>query len=93
MKLSKKAKLILGIALVVLGVLLFAYVLPIVAKVRADLKAYEAQVAYRKDYKLHTTPLSINVVNDICSKLNIEDTSENCRPGAVVYAPDLFDEI
>jgi hypothetical protein len=93
MKMGKRAATILGITLVVFVVLLFAYVLPIVTKVGADLQAYETQVAYRNDYKLHTKPLSEDVVYDICSKLNIQETSENCQSGATVYAPDLFDEI
>ena len=93
MKLSKKALLVSGIALVVLGVLIFVYLLPIVTKVRADLKAYETQVASRNDYKLFTTPLPTDVVHDICSKLNLKETNENCEPDAIVYAPDLFDEI
>ena len=90
MRLSRKAVSILGITLVVLLIL---YLAPVVIKVNADLKAYQTRVAYRDDYKLHTTPLSPDVVNDICSKLNIQETNENCQPGVVVYAPDLFDEI
>jgi hypothetical protein len=93
MKLSKKGMSVLGITLVVLVVLLLVYGLPIVTKVRADLKARETQVAYRNDYKLHTTPLSADVIDDICSKLNIQESSESCQPDAGVYAPDLFDEI
>lgn len=53
----------------------------------------EAEVAYRDNYKLHTTPLSQTVVDDLCSKLGLKDTSPRCEPGAVVYAPELFDEI
>lgn len=85
--------LVLGTILVILGVLLFVYVLPVVTKVRAGLKAYETHVAYRDNYKLHTTPLATDVVADLCLKLNITESSEHCQPNAVVYAPDLFDEI
>jgi hypothetical protein len=92
-KFGKRGATILGITLVIFVVILFAYVLPIVTKVRTDLKAYETRIAHRDNYKLHTTPLSRDVVDDICSKLTIEETNENCRPGAVVYTPDLFDEI
>ncbi len=93
MRLSKKVAIILGITLVVSVVLLYVYVLPVVNKVNADLNAYETHIAYRDDYKLHTTPLSKDVVDDICSKLEIKTSSENCKPDAVVYAPELFDEI
>jgi hypothetical protein len=90
---NKRGTILWGIVVVVFVLLLFYYVLPVVIKVRSDLKAYETSVAYRNNYKLHTTPLSDNVVEDICSKLDIKETSENCQPGAVVYAPELFDEI
>ena len=93
MRLSKKAAFTLGIALVAFVVLLFAYVLPIATKVRADLRAYETRVAYRDDCKLHTTPLPESVVEDLCLKLDITGSSEHCQPNSVVYAPDLFDEI
>ena len=93
MRLSKKVTTIFGIALVVIVVLLYVYVLPFVNKVNQGLNAYETRVAYRDNYKLHTTPLPKNVVDDICSKLEIKTSSENCKPNAVVYAPELFDEI
>ncbi|SRR6266540_3139745 len=93
MRLSKKVTSVLAVALIVCVVLFIAYVLPVVGKVRAGLNTYETRAAYRDDYKLHTTPLSKDKVNDICSKLGIETSSENCKSGAVVYAPDLFDEI
>src|SRR6266498_4081310 len=93
MKLSKKAATVLGIALVIFVIVLFVYVLPIITKMNADLKAYETRVAYRDDYKLHTTPLAKSMVEDICSQLGIRESSDHCQPNAVVYAPDLFEEI
>jgi hypothetical protein len=57
------------------------------------MKAYETRVAYRDNYKLHTTPLDKEAVKDLCVKLDIKASSENCRINAVVYAPDLFDEV
>ena len=95
-KFNKLGAILWGIVLVVFVpfvVFLFYYVLPAVNRVRSDLKAYDTHVAYRDNYKLHTTPLSEDVVNDICSKLEIKDSSENCKINAVVYGPDLFDEI
>ena len=32
-------------------------------------------------------------MGDICLKLEIKTESENCKSGAVVYAPNLFDEV
>lgn len=93
MKLSKKAATVLGIALVIIVAGLFIYILPIITKMDADLKAYETRVAYRDDYKLHTTPLTKSVVDDICLQLDIRESSDHCQSNAVVYAPDLFDEI
>ena len=93
MRLSKKAVSLLGITLVVFVLLLFVYVLPIVTRVNADLKAYETRVAYRDDYKLHTTPLATSTVEDVCLRFGIKESSEHCQSNAVVYAPDFFDEI
>ena len=92
-KFGKRGATILGITLVIFVVVLFAYVLSIVTKVRADLKAYETRVASRYDNELYTTPLPLSVVEDICLNLGIKESSENCQPNNVVYAPDLFDEI
>jgi len=93
MRLSKKTITILGITLVIFVSLIYFYILPVVNTVYTDMKAYETRIAYRDNYKLHTTPLSKDVVDDICSKLAIKESSENCEPGTVAYAPDFFDEI
>jgi hypothetical protein len=92
MKANKKIAVSI-IALAIFVVLLFTYVLPFISKVYTGLAAYETRVAYRDDYALHTTPLSVDTVHEICLKLNIEVSSEHCESGAIVYAPDLFDEI
>ena len=93
MKISKRAILILGITLALGTMVLFIYILPIATKVNASLKVYETQSAIKKDYKLHTTALPKSVVEDLCLKLDIKESSEQCQADAVVYAPDLFDEI
>jgi hypothetical protein len=93
MRPSKKTITILGIGLVILASLVYFYVLPIANEVYSGMKLYETHVAYRDDYKMHTTPLSQNVVDDLCLKLEVKATSENCESGVVVYAPELFDEI
>jgi hypothetical protein len=93
MKLSKKTTTVLMFATLTAVSLIYFYVLPVVSTVYSDIKEYRTQTAYRDDYTNFTTPLSKEVVNDICAKLNIEETSKNCLPGAVVYGPDFFDEI
>jgi hypothetical protein len=89
--LSKRIIVIFVIILLIIAALV--YVFPIASTVYADMKAYETRVAYRNNYQLHTTPLSTETVNDLCSKLLVSESSEHCKPTAVVYAPDLFDEI
>ena len=89
---SRKTILILAITLIVL-IVAFVYIVPVVIEVNAGLRTYETQVAYRDDYKLHTTPLPKSVVDDLCLKLAIKESSEHCQSNAVVYTPDLFDEI
>jgi hypothetical protein len=37
-----------------------------------------------------TTPVPPTVVQDVCQKLNLPGDRRLCRPGAVVYAPELF---
>ena len=93
MRLSKKMIAFLGIALVIFTSLTYFYILPIVNTFNTGMKAYETRVAYRDNFRLHTTPLPEDVVDDICSKLEIKTSSENCKSGALVYAPELFDEV
>ena len=52
-KFGKRGTTILGITLVIFVVVLFAYVLPIVTKVKADLKAHETRVASRYEIIAH----------------------------------------
>ncbi len=90
---KRKILVLLGIPLLVCTVLFFIYILPAAKVVIADMQAYETRVGIRDDYTLHTTPLDKSVIEDICLKLGIQTSSEDCQPNAVVYAPDLFDEI
>ncbi len=93
MKSNKEKILILGVAFALLVLLGYFYLWPTAHEIYSGLKAYETRVAYRDDYKLHTTPLPTTVVDDICLKIKLTTTSENCKSGAVVYAPDFFQEI
>ncbi len=95
MRLSKKTigTLVITSMIVVFVLLTCFYILPIAKMVSRDMKQYETRIAYREDYKLHTTPLPKTVVEDVCLKLSIKNSSENCRSDAVIYAPEFFDEI
>ncbi|MEK6754349.1 MAG: hypothetical protein AABZ00_18995 [Chloroflexota bacterium] len=93
MRINKKPIALLGVVIVVFSFLIYVYILPVATTVYTEMKAYETRVAIRDDYTLHTTPLPKEVANDLCAKLNIKETSENCRPSAIVYGPDFFDEI
>ncbi len=94
MRLSKKTNTVLGIALVAFVLLICLYnIFPVVNAIYTKVNVYKTSVAYRDNYKLHTTPLPKIVVDDLCLKLAIEDSSESCNSAALVYAPDFFDEI
>lgn len=93
MKTNKKPALIIGTSLIILFFLSTCFILPMVNKISNDLKAYETRIAYRDNYKLHTTPLDKDVIEDVCLQLKIQALSEQCKPKAVVYAPDFFDDI
>lgn len=92
MKPSRKVIIAFGITSLICVSLTYFYILPIAKTVNADMDAYATRMAYRNNYKLHTTPLSNDVVDDICSKLAIKSSSENCKSNTV-YAPEFFDEI
>ncbi|MEW6401949.1 MAG: hypothetical protein AB1649_09125 [Chloroflexota bacterium] len=93
MRQNKKIVAALGIGAFACVLLGYFYVLPVINNVSENLAAYNTRVAYRDNYKLHTTPMPQDIARDICEKLEIELTSEHCKPNAVVYAPDFFDEL
>lgn len=92
MNISKK-QVILITAVFIITISTCYYIKPFVQEINSGIQSYETRIAYRDDYKLHTSPLSKNVTKDICVKLKIIDTSDNCRHDIEVYAPELFDEI
>lgn len=47
----------------------------------------------KSDYTKHSTPLEARVISDICIKLAISNQDKRCQPGAVVYAPEFFEDI
>lgn len=83
----------LSIVVISLILALYLFIWPAASRIYSLGKIDKTEVAHRDNYKLHTTPLSPAVVDDLCLRLNLNDTSEQCKPGVTVYAPELFDEL
>ena len=88
-----KIKISLGVLFLCLILALFLYILPYI--ISFSIVIIESQIRNERavNYRSYTTPLSKEVVEDLCSKLEIQETSEHCVSDAVVYGPDFFDEI
>jgi len=82
----KKRHLIIGLVLGCIVILLTLVVIPLVQQVRR----YKAE---REDYTRYTTPLTLDTVKDICSKLGLPGQDALCNGETPVYAPDFFDDI
>lgn len=90
---KKKGIVLLIVVLFTFLWLGYFYIFPIVNKISIDLNAYNTRIAYRDNYRLHTTPMPQNLVLDICKKLEIENSSEHCINNSKIYTPDFFDEL
>jgi len=82
----KKLRFLLAFILGGLLILVLFVMVSLVWKVRQ----YKAEKA---DYTRYTSPLSSDTVKDICLKLALSDQDDRCRAGAVVYAPEFFDDV
>lgn len=67
-------------------ILVLSIVIPLVQRV----SQYKLE---REDYTRYTTPLASDTVVDLCNKLDLSENDRRCNSGAVVYAPDFFDDI
>ncbi len=45
------------------------------------------------NWKSHTSPLSQDVIDDLCLQFNLSANDPRCQTGARVYAPDFFSVI
>jgi hypothetical protein len=45
------------------------------------------------NWRAHTSPLSQDVIDDLCLKFKLPTNDPRCQPGARVYAPDFFSVI
>ncbi len=52
--------------------------------------AYKRELA---DVTRNTTPLTAEVVEDICKKFSLQMDDPRCQPGATVYARELYPDI
>jgi hypothetical protein len=82
----KKRHLVIGLLLGCIVIFLTLEVIPLVQQVRR----YKAEKA---DYTRHTTPLTMDTVKDICSKLGLPGQDARCNGETAVYAPEFFDDI
>jgi hypothetical protein len=90
---DQKIRISLGMTFILLILGLSLYILPSIITIYNGVKASEMRNDRKVNYKSYTTPLSKEVVEDVCLKLEIQATSEDCVPTAIVYGPDFFDEI
>jgi hypothetical protein len=94
MKLRNKTLIALGVlALGFCGLAFVVYVAPIAIDIYTSLRNYNQRIASQSDYTKITTSLPRNVVDDICSKFELETDDARCVPDSVVYGPDFFDHI
>jgi hypothetical protein len=78
------AGLLLG--LIVYIMLVIEYAVPIIVKI-------QERTDYYNDYSKHTSPLPEEVIQDICTKFVENKKDLRCMPGAIVYAPQFFDDM
>ncbi len=86
----QKRRLILWTKLLsALAIILGCYLLVVQPLVEYD-KEWNRRAA---DYKSKTSPLTSEVVQDMCSKLDLPAQDWRCQPEAIVYAPEFFEDI
>jgi hypothetical protein len=87
MKLARRVALGFGILILVIAVLFSC--LSFIAGAVIGL----SDVPDKINWRAHTSPLSQQVIDDICMKFQLPPNDSRCQPGASVYAPDFFDDI
>jgi hypothetical protein len=87
MKAVRKVVVAFGIILLIVAIGLVC--LPAIAGVVYGL----SDIPDRINWKAHTSPLSQDVIDDICLKFNLSTNDTRCKAGARVYAPDFFSVI
>jgi hypothetical protein len=90
---KKTLKIIkIGTGILLCSVVLY-FIIPIAVDIYTSLQNYNKRIASRPDYTEITTPLPRDVIDDICSKFEIDPNDTRCLPGAVSYGPDFFEDM
>lgn len=92
MGIMKNRLWIVLVGMVACGVMVY-FILPLAIDIYTSLQIYNKRVKSQADYTKITTPLSRNVVEDVCSKFEIGSSDARCLPGSVAYGPDFFSDI
>jgi hypothetical protein len=69
------------------------YIRPLVLDIYRSLRSYNEHVTSQSDYTEITTPLSRDVINDLCSKFEISPDDPRCLADSVAYGPDFYEDI
>jgi hypothetical protein len=80
----KKGLLITGISIIVLILLSPCFY---------GLLLVSLEMPHWFSWRERTSPLSENVLGDLCEQFHLGDKDSRCKPGAKVYAPDFFKTI
>jgi len=84
MKIARKIAVVFGIA-VLLALIAF---ICIPATIGAIIGLWD--IPDQLNWRAHTSPLSQDVINDLCMKFTLSSNDPRCQPGARVYGPDFF---
>lgn len=83
---------LISLAILFFGVCVY-FTIPVVVDIWTSLQKYNDRVTAQSDYTKITTPLSREVVDDICSKFILDKNDSRCLPNSVVYSPEFFADI
>jgi hypothetical protein len=87
MKVAKRISIVFGIVMLVA----LAALLCIPITIGAIIGLWDTSDSL--NWKAHTSPLSQDVINDLCFKFKIPSNDTRCQSGATVYAPNFFNVI
>jgi hypothetical protein len=83
-KRNKRVFLIIGFLLIVLIILS-----PLIYGLVIEMLTLPHRISWRD----RTSPLKVEVIQDLCQKFNLSDQDPRCKTGTVVYAPEFFQPI
>lgn len=77
----------------ILIVVILALVLVVLVPCLYGILLVALELPHRLSWRDRTSPLSNEVLQDICQKFNLSNEDPRCKPGAKVYAPEFFQTI